>query len=574
MAELLLIAKFLAFFGLVHATLILPGYAIIKQLRWFTEHDLQLVFSYGISMLLYAGLALLHFAVGFSIWAIELVAVAGLAASVWVVFRQGLELRRFVTLPFIALVVMSATSLAWVSLPLHRADGYIPDPTPRAGRNYNVFNVKILNLAHTPANDNYIPFRQAQFFVNRMSIANDSFISEWDVNFFYRTPLMGAVTAFYYELLHEQIPRPYLWATPTGYHGHVYEQFQILAQILNSLFIVPAYLLLTALFRKRLAQLTVLFLVFSPFFLYNSFFSWPKSLVAYFILCSWILLRRRERPILVGAFSGMAYLVHDLSILYLAGSVVYLLVQRAWGYLAKMGVVLAALALPWLVLARLVFHQTSLFFYYPFSLNEIPSDPSHVIADFFHTPLKTIVSIKLRAVYDLLAHLELRHWLTNQWRTYVWADTLTTIPGAIGLTLFPFAYVEVARKLRRDWRILLPMVITPLAVLFVMLGRPKSLGIGAMHFAEALVPILTAYGVSWLARWSRWLMTAVFASIVMSYYFMVGFSYDFDFTGWTSAVSVATITFAVACQLIMIYLFVAVVFERYPRNRWLARLLA
>jgi len=206
------------------------------------------------------------------------------------------------------LMAASIFSLLFISLPFNAAKTVVPDPQPMAGRNYSSFNVKVLNVAHTQANDNYVPYRQAQFFINRSDPAKDSFIGEWGVTFFERTPLMGAVTANYFNLLGDRPPIDYTWSAKSSDPDHTYKKFQILAQILNSLLLIPGFFLLNRLFNRKTAYISVLFLIPSAYFLYNSFFTWPKSLVSFFVLTSWLLLleKRPRLTILAGMVSGIA----------------------------------------------------------------------------------------------------------------------------------------------------------------------------------------------------------------------------------------------------------------------------
>lgn len=260
---------------------------------------------------------------------------------------------------------------AYVSLPLKGSRVFFPDPEYNNTANYETLNVKILNLAHTTANDNYVPFRQAQFFNNSVDL-NDSpyLMPEWGVNFFYRTPVMGIFSAYYFDLFNQKLSLNYPWQETGSILVEPYIQFQLLAQFLNSIIILSAFVFVKKMFDKRVAFATISVMAISGFFVYNSFFSWPKSFTAYAILAAFYLIISKKNYLFSGIILAIAYLIHDLALFYIVGAALTVIVteKNRLRLLFKLLTPLIILILPWYIFGRIVYKQESLFMYYPFSV--------------------------------------------------------------------------------------------------------------------------------------------------------------------------------------------------------------
>ncbi len=133
-------------------------------------------------------------------------------------------------------------------------------------------------------------------------------------NFASRTPLMNLNAAFFLAIL-----------------GDNYSIFQIVASILNSTFLLPAYLLCRRISGKRVAAMVTALLFLSPSIVHNTWYPWPKMFAAYFVLLAayFYLKQRREgyipdntACILVFALVWAGFLAHQSS---LFSSVVILL---------------------------------------------------------------------------------------------------------------------------------------------------------------------------------------------------------------------------------------------------------
>ena len=526
------------YFLFVHVSLLLPGYVFVRKLKYFSKNPgIELCLAYASSLVFFALVSTLAYVFKINPVVPRALLWLVLLSTLFMFVKNKLYKNLYAPcFPLIGFFVMSLFSLAFIGLSFNAPKTYVPDPEPTAGQHYSAFNVKVLNVAQTQANDNYIPYRQAQFFVNRDDPAKDSFISEWGVNFFVRTPLMGAVTANYFNLLGDKPPIGYIWAADSTDRGHTYLKFQVLAQILNSLLVVPAYFILTRLFNQKVAAISSIFIITSQFFLYNSFFSWPKSLVAFFILVSWLLLLegRRSYTFLAGVVSGFAYLTHDLAVLYIGASFIFLLLSKRFRELLIFTIPAFILALPWLITASLVYKKPSNFIYYPISTGGIPQldQKRALIHNFFHTSPIKLIKIRLENIFYLFSPFQL---LTSEGgqaaARRIWTVGLYSIPGAVGFGLIIPMYLAIIQKLRS--LALWAFVFVPVLLCAVVIGWPK--GLGALHFAEALVVLLIGYSVAYLGKLKRkvWLLVAYVVNSLQLVFF-VGYSYKFAVGSWFS----------------------------------------
>lgn len=69
----------------------------------------------------------------------------------------------------------------------------------------------------------------------------------------------------------------------------------------------------------------------SPYFVFQTIFTWPKELAAFFVLFAIISYVKLKNPILCGAFLAFGYLSHPYAIVFLAG----IIIREAYGFLRK-----------------------------------------------------------------------------------------------------------------------------------------------------------------------------------------------------------------------------------------------
>lgn len=526
----------LLYFGFVHISLLIPGYVIVTNTRLLKDHSgIELCFGYLVSVALFAVFATAGYTLNLNPLVLQVLFWLLLLGSLAIFFYQKkyekLLKERF---PLACFLAMTVFSLAFIGLSYQKPYSLVPDPEPRADRNYSVFNVKVLNVSQTNANDNYIPYRQAQFFVNRSDPGKDSFIDEWGVHFFQRTPLMGAVTAEYFTALNDSVPIDYLWSNTSLDPSHTYIKFQTIAQILNALFVLPAFYIIRHFFDRKAAKLALLFMVPSQFFLYNAVFTWPKSLVAFFILLSWLLIFQNKFRYLVmaGIASGLAYLSHDLAVLYIGASVLLLLYQKRFWHIIVFGFISSLFALPWLVASVVFYKKPSSFILYPLSIHDIPQPTERhaIIKEFFDTSPLRLLAIRLDSLYFLLTPYQLIYREAGQeWVRRIWAVGIYSIPGALGLGLIIPAIIGAIKniKLITFWI----LCVAPILLCVIVIGWPK--GLGAIHFAQASIALLTGLAASWLIKNKNvYILSLVYLVNTFQFLIFMVFSFSSEIGQW------------------------------------------
>lgn len=548
----------LLYFIFVQASLLIPGYTVLVRTKLFSKKPgVELCLGYLVSILLFSILALSSYILNIPHLWIQLLSWSALVVSILLFWRDKLFLKlKDYRFPLAALVIMSLFAQLFISLPMPSKPTFIPDPQPIAGRDYKTLNVKVLNVAQTNANDNYIPYRQAQFIVNRSDPGKDGFIDEWGVHFFQRTPLMGSVSANFFIMLGDKPPIGYTWANDSHDSGRTYQKFQIIAQILNCLFVLPAFLLLTRFFNRQTASTALLFIIPSQFFLFNAFFTWPKSFVAFFILLSWLLIYENSRryTFAAGIASGLAYLTHDLSVLYIGTTCVLLIMHKRWRDSLLVGACSALFAIPWLMTATFKYSKPSTFFYYPFSTSGIPqvTQKKQILHTFFATSPFKLIGIRIQNIFYQLSPYQLLFSEGGQaiGRRF-WAFGLFSVPGAIGGGLIIPTILGGWRKLAtKDLWIL---ILAPVVFCSLIIGWPK--GLGALHFAQPSVVLLIGLACHYLLRLGKraWLELCFLINVLQTLFFML-YSYNFTIADWFTTIRGLILTTSILSIILGCYI--------------------
>lgn len=529
------------YFLFIHLILLIPSIGFVQKIKLFHSSSLlQLCMAYffSITFLGISGFFLYALSVPESIvrYTIISVALAGTILFIkqgsWrVIMQNRFVLLLFLTMSLIPTIVLSLTSVqsSWE---------FIPDNEYKKTSNYSVPSVKVLNFAHTPANDNYIPYRQAQFFVNRSDPAKDSFINEWGVSFFQRTVLMGSVVSSFYTMLDDNPPISHLWSIDASDPNNTYPKFQIIAHILNSLLILPAFIVVSRLFSKKVAAISSIFLVSSQFYLYNSIFSWPKSLTAFFILLSIMLLleNRRSYSVMAGLVGGVAYLTHDLAIVFIVTCAIFLILKSRWKDLVFYSIAVVPSPAFWAIISSIIYSKPSTFIYYPFSLNGLPQDDNKklIIQEFLHTKPLKILQIKLDGLVYLASPYQLFFSEGGkQLSTRLWALGIYSIPGSLGVGLLGLGIISFTKGFRKiKWEVYY-FIVFPLLIILLLFGNPKILG--SLHFSEPILPILIGsivYITLGFKQYSKQLLMGALSLNILFTVFFIAYSFNFNTSEW------------------------------------------
>lgn len=207
-----------------------------------------------------------------------------------------------------------------------------------------------------------------------------------------RPPFFGLLIYAYHNLI--------------GTSVYQYWVAQLVSTTANSILFLPAYLIGRRVFSERIARISTLFVLVTPYIVENSIYPWPKNLAAYFILLMVYFMffsgaQSKRNLIMAGIFGGLGFMVHNYTSVYVATALVIFLYQHydrnfinyihnlRKSYLFYFISVLIITALPYLVWLYSYYGTIfiSSFKYYPFAKGYVSAatDPPDVIFQYFHS---------------------------------------------------------------------------------------------------------------------------------------------------------------------------------------------
>ncbi|HQH28229.1 MAG TPA: hypothetical protein PLP17_12585, partial [Oligoflexia bacterium] len=176
-------------------------------------------------------------------------------------------------------------------------------------------------LANLPI-DNHIPYNFARYIVEHIDPNKLEVVPTWRASD--RGPLGGLAAALFFILLGEKEQLPWLLTSPG-----LYFVCQAVVSFLNLLSLLGVWVLAVELLDRTSARYAVILTGINYFYFLNIFFSWPKFLMAYFLLCALYLWQRLGLRLWAGIFFAGAMLSHDSAAFCLAVSGLLLLYEAA-----------------------------------------------------------------------------------------------------------------------------------------------------------------------------------------------------------------------------------------------------
>lgn len=508
----------------VCALLMVPGYVLSSLIFRDSSCPFRIAASTAVSAPIYSIVVLVAVAAGqYRDWISSIFAALMIGGSLLALSRRPALMKDF--------RAADKTHLKWTlilfvfAISLMALPASLQDIPYTAGHSLQETRMPIL------PGDQYLPYRLEQILLNGADWKQVNFYGIWTVAD--RTPMMGLVAAFVTSSIHVIPPLDWIWNVPGG--AFSWNVFQIVGIWLDAQIIITAYLVLKELFGPAKARLAMPFLALSPFIVWNTFYTSPKSMAAYFILLS-VLLIVQKKTVRAGVMAGLGFLSHSFTLFYVLGAL-YLIFRKAWTnirrglsnisfFLASAGLVVA----PWLVWSSLVYGHTSSFILYPFASSGPDSTlgAAQVMERFLRAP--PMLSIWVRVVNAFRTLLPWPLMITPGWfAQYGWADLFSwspsvdvlllytyffTIPGAVSLTLTFPAYLAWIRS-RNE--VILATVTLPLISAIFFFGYPWA-GFSVL-MAQPLVPLLVGVGVASL-RTSR-LTFVVLLGVIVEFFFVI-----------------------------------------------------
>ncbi len=492
--------------------------------------------SFGASAVLFGGFTMLVYVLHLPIKPLcIIIAAMALGVSLFLFIRQKLyvELIKVDRFALIITVAVFFFAILFVALP-----GDMPSTN-------NADTTSSVKAPYLPS-DPQIPYRTAQFILNDLDVNENQFYIDWF--FSDRTPLMGAVTAFFEATLDQDVPPEQVWGLP-GRAWQLIDQdgywlYRLIASLLSSIFLLPTYLLAKKFFGDGIAKATLLFIVINPFIVINTFFTWPKLMMAYFLLVAFYFIAEHKLYTLSGASLAFAYLSHPLAALYLGGAFVYIFLEtffksqtfRRWASLLG-GFFFAAS--PWLYWTMFVYKHPSRMSTYP--IGYIIKDPTNANEEikyawemFRRRPVISILMDRFKIAYDtLMPPLDIIPRIGSAVRGIFqggsWRDALeplhgpvvtlhySALPGMLGLALWFFTYYGVFACLRRYYRYIISFLVVPFMCVLIFWGVwPRGVG---MDVLQPMIPMIVPFGIYgvFLIAEKRLLVSVIVVFVVLEY---------------------------------------------------------
>ena len=190
------------------------------------------------------------------------------------------------------------------------------------------------------------------------------------------------------------------------------------------------------------------------------------------------------------------------------------------------GSLIAILISPWYAISRLIYHQKSLFLYYPFFLSSLGTDPKIAIKEFFNTPLVDIIKIKLNYLYYLLTPFYFLKKQSEGFFNLIFNTSLFTLPGSIGVLILP-ASIFMITTIRKNYKILISFVVVPIFLSTILVGNPVGI-ISSLHYLQPIVVLMVGLAVHYLLKTNWFILIPIFILNLIVYAVLSLYVYNFD----------------------------------------------
>lgn len=311
---------------------------------------------------------------------------------------------------------------------------------------------------------------------------------------------------------------------------------QIISVVANSVYIFPVYLIAKKAFGNWVAKVSVLFTIVTPFFIFNTIYTWPKNAAMYGVLMMIYFLFFSEHDIklrypLAGFFAGLGFWFHNYAVFYIGIAVLMLiykekmykglLSKNVFNNLKKISYFLLVLVIvlaPYFVWVYSYYGtvSTSKFIYYPFAVKGYESafleDKQKFFDTFYSTPFKEIIMIRLSNAITTLTPATLPiNPVATGFPTYNPIYYYShDYPGALSTLMYLLVVIWFIKYIlgkTKSNTVILSFLILPLLInLFLYGWREWGLVNQILH---PTVPILIMVGINELNNFSGWFKSAL-----------------------------------------------------------------
>ncbi|MGB8216485.1 MAG: glycosyltransferase family 39 protein [Candidatus Methanoperedens sp.] len=329
-----------------------------------------------------------------------------------------------------------------------------------------------------------------------------------------KTPLFNLLIYSYHNLL--------------GTSLYQYWVSQIISVIINSAYILPAYLIAKKAFGDSVAKISALFMLVTPFLIFNTIYTWPKNAAMYGILMMMYFLFFSEHDIklrytLAGFFAGIGFLFHSYALFYIGIAVLVLVYkEKMHKTLLSKDIISNLKNLSYFLVVLLIFLapyfiwvysygtvSNSRTIYYPIAVKGYEAafnqTPDELWKTFKATPLTEIVMPRIsNAIVTFTpAALPVNPYATN-FRTYDPIFYYTQdYPGALSTLMYLVVVIwfikYIIGKTKTD-PVLVSFLVVPWIIIMILYAwREWGLLTGILH---PTLPLLIILGFNEIYNWN------------------------------------------------------------------------
>lgn len=287
--------------------------------------------------------------------------------------------------------------------------------------------------------------------------------------------------------------------------------FQIASVFLNSLLIIPLYLI-AKIFNKRAVLITIVFVILNSFVLQNTIYTWPKNLTTFFVLFFFYFVIKNQ-TLFSTLPAALALYTSPISLFFIPAGYIYGFLKKN-NHLFKSILILILVFLPFAFysLLKTGSGETTPFLLYPIAVNGyeklITDTPSKTFSDFLNKPFYYIVGIRvitfLMTFFPALLSLKFIDFfiqlpIIQIQKTVAVSQVpmlyhfMHSIPGSLSTLVYIFGLIGLYRLFWRD-RAMFLLVLLPLVFSIIYWGWIKA---GIINdLLQPLVPMLIMVAVS------------------------------------------------------------------------------
>lgn len=475
---------------------------------------MQILLGFGCSAIIYPLFLTILLAVGLPNPAIAMILRVFIVAALFIWCRSS-QAKHFFSKEMLTLLALTFCYLALTLAVSAFPDLNYLDVSPRL----------TMDLSSLPI-DNMIPYNFARYVLNRIDPNSINVIDVWKASD--RGPIAALSFAGIALALGLSDPGPWSSGAPG-----VFFIYQAFITFLNLFSLFAVWTLAREFATPRAAALSLLTLLTGSFYFVNVLFSWPKFLMAYFVLTAIALQVLRASPVLTGTFAAAASLSHDSAAFCVAGIGLLILCScyQLKGNLRARAMPLihfvlgyALLTSPWSLYKKLYSPPSPRLIYFHLfcDTRESLNSTSFSEALQYYLAHNGINDILYTKIYNLFFPFDISapfKFLDLPLSTY-FVELFNNIPGETfqryiwGVSPFIFLVLLSIFGKRRKAEVakqLLPFIWVTFGALFFVALLSGCLGNSASHVWAAPAILSTALCVGWVLADSGWLLSTLAA---------------------------------------------------------------